>query len=90
MVDNAKASIKPAYAGAVNYLRLAGLVLGGWQMARAMMAAQDRRADDPVFHGGKITTARFYAEALLPQADALAMSVLSAGCTVERMAVEMF
>jgi alkylation response protein AidB-like acyl-CoA dehydrogenase len=90
LVGNAKASIKPAYAGAVNYLRLAGLVLGGWQMARALLAALDKQAEDPVFHGGKITTARFYAEALLPQADALAASVLASGSTIERMAVEMF
>jgi 3-(methylthio)propanoyl-CoA dehydrogenase len=90
LVGNAKTSVKPAYAGAVNYLRLAGLVLGGWQMARSVMAALDRQAEDPVFHGGKIMTARFYADALLPQADALAASVLSAGGTIDRMAVEMF
>ena len=90
LVGNGKTSVKPDYAGAVNYLRLAGLVLGGWQMARSLLASLDKQAEDPVFHGGKITTARFYADALLPQADALAASVLSAGGTVDRMAVEMF
>ena len=40
--------------------------------------------------GAKQVTARFYAEALLPQAQALAASVQTSGATVNRMAVEMF
>ncbi len=87
---NAKASPKPVYASAVSYLRLAGLVLGGWQMARALMAALEQEANDPAFFGGKIATARFYAEALLPQADGLAAAVVTAGSTIESMPVEMF
>ncbi len=90
LVANAKTQVKPVYAGAVNYLRLAGLVLGGWQMARAMLAALNKVDEDAVFYGGKITTARFYAEALLPQAGALAASVQTSGATVERMSIEMF
>jgi 3-(methylthio)propanoyl-CoA dehydrogenase len=90
VVANARTSAKPVYAGAVNYLRLAGLVLSGWQMARALMVALDQQDEDPTFFGGKVATARFYAEALLPQAEALAWSVQSSGGTVERMAVDMF
>ena len=90
LVANAKTQVKPVYAGAVNYLRLAGLVLGGWQLARALLAALERREQDPEFFDAKRVTARFYAEALLPQAQALAASVRSSGATVERMAVEMF
>ena len=90
LVANARTQVKPVYAGAVNYLRLAGLVLGGWQLARALLVAQARMAEDPLFFGAKVTTARFYAEALLPQAQALAASVQTSGATVERMSVEMF
>ena len=90
LVANAKTQVKPVYAGAVNYLRLAGLVLGGWQLARALLVALERREQDPEFFGAKQVTARFYAEALLPQAQALAASVQTSGATVNRMAVEMF
>lgn len=77
------------YAGAVPYLRLAGVVLCGWQMARAMLAALSCESEDPVFRAAKITTALFYAETLMPQAQALAAVVLGAGATVERVGVEM-
>ena len=90
LVANAKTQVKPVYAGAVNYLRLAGLVLGGWQMARAMLAALEQREQDPAFFDAKLVTARFYAEALLPQAQALSASVRTSGATVDRMAVELF
>ena len=90
LVANARTQVKPVYAGAVNYLRLAGLVLGGWQLARALLVALERREQDPGFFDAKRVTARFYAEALLPQAQALAASVQTSGATVERMSVEMF
>ena len=77
------------YAGAVHYLRLAGIVLCGWQMARAMLAALSCEADDPGFHAAKIATARFYADAVLPQAQALAVVLLGAGEAVERVSADM-
>ncbi len=89
IVAQAKAEPKRVYAGAVGYLRLAGLLLCSWQMARALLAALDQQAADPAFHGAKVNTARFYAEALLPQAQALAASVLAAGGTIERTTPEM-
>ena len=64
-----------ALAGSVGYLRLWGTVAGGWQMARAAEVAKRRLASgegDPEFMRAKVTTARFYAEALLPQSDGYA------------------
>ena len=89
VVANAKAEPKAVYAGAVSYLRLAGLVLGGWLMGRALLAASASR-QDPQFSAAKIASARFYAEALLPQAQALSAAVRNAGGTIERMPVELF
>ena len=82
IVANAKTDVKAVYAGSFAYLRLSGLVLGGWQMARAQMVALDRRDTDVAFFDAKRATARFYAEAILPQAGALAAAVLGAGTTV--------
>ena len=58
-----------AFAGAAAYLRLAGLVVGGWVMARSAVAA--RAAGD----ADRVTTARFYCETLLPQAVGLLPAV---------------
>jgi hypothetical protein len=67
------------FAGSVPYLKLAGIVLSGWQMARALLASVARRREDPAFHGTKIATAHFFAEHLLPQAAALEASILATG-----------
>ena len=90
VVANAKTDTKAVYAGAVNYVKLAGIVLCGWQMARAMMVALDKIDSDQRFYGAKLATARFYAEAILPQADALAAAVISSGRTVNSMSADMF
>ncbi len=71
-----------AYSAAVPYLRLAGVVLCGWQMARSLQFAVARRDEDPDFYDARIALARFYAEALMPQADALRRVIDGASTTV--------
>ncbi|SAL02189.1 acyl-CoA dehydrogenase [Caballeronia calidae] len=78
MLQNAKADPKAVFAGSVAYLKLAGIVLSGWQMARALIVAHTKRADDPAFYGAKIATAHFFADHVLPQAVALEASIVSA------------
>jgi alkylation response protein AidB-like acyl-CoA dehydrogenase len=78
VLANAKRDPNAVFAGSVPYLKLAGIVLGGWQMARAQLAAQRLMAGDPKFYGAKIATARFYAEHVLPQAAALEAAIVSA------------
>ncbi len=90
VVANGKSEPKTVYAGAVSYLKLAGVVLCGWQMARALMIAQDKLDSDPAFYTAKIITARFYAESVLPQAAGLLQAITQAGATTNRMSVEMF
>ena len=60
-----------SHAGAVPFLKLMGIVCGGWQMARAAVAAQAqlaRREGDAAFLKAKIGTARFFADHFLSQA----------------------
>jgi 3-(methylthio)propanoyl-CoA dehydrogenase len=66
------------YIGSVLYLKLAGIVLSGWQMARALLVAQRKRAQDPVFYGAKIATVHCFAEYVLTQARALETAIVSA------------
>src|SRR5262245_6990686 len=63
IVTNAGKDVKGVFAGAVPFLRLMGIVAGGWQMARAALAAQKKMGDgDKSFLQAKIVTAQFYAE----------------------------
>jgi 3-(methylsulfanyl)propanoyl-CoA dehydrogenase len=68
-----------ALAGAMPYLRMSGLVVGGWLMARSALAASRLLcvAGDPdaVFLRDKIGTASFYVGQLLPQAAGLLPAV---------------
>jgi 3-(methylthio)propanoyl-CoA dehydrogenase len=78
VVANTKSDPNAVFAGSVPYLKLAGVVLGGWQMARSLLVAAQKRDEDPSFYGAKIATAQFYAEHVLPQASALEASIVSA------------
>ena len=74
-----------AAAGAVPYLRLFGTVTGGWQMARAGLAARDKldtNGSDGAGSRAKLTTARFYADQVLGEAPALARTVTEGGAGV--------
>lgn len=78
VLANAVAYPNAVYGMGVPYLQLAGIVLGGWQMARALLAALDHRGEDPAFYTAKIATAQFYARHRLTQAPALAATILGA------------
>ena len=78
VVANTKGDPNAVFAGSVPYLKLAGIVLGGWQMARALLVAAQKRDEDPSFYGAKIATAQFYAEHVLPLAWALEASIVNA------------
>ncbi|MEY2421202.1 MAG: 3-(methylsulfanyl)propanoyl-CoA dehydrogenase [Acidimicrobiaceae bacterium] len=63
-----------ALAAATPYLRMFGLVAGGWVMARQAIAARRLGVDDP-FNEAKLETARFYLEELLPQVHGLSAAI---------------
>ncbi|MFM0049364.1 acyl-CoA dehydrogenase [Caballeronia grimmiae] len=78
MLAHFRSDPNAAFAGGVPYLKLAGVVLGGWQMARALLAVSDQEADDPAFHRTKVAMAHFYATHILPRAAALEAAILGA------------
>jgi len=74
-----------AGAGAVPYLKLWGTVAGGWQMARAAHISKlrlDAGAEDFDFYRAKIGTARFFAEHILPQAQAYKAAIVNGSTSV--------
>jgi 3-(methylthio)propanoyl-CoA dehydrogenase len=93
VVANTKSDIKAVFAGSVPYLKMAGMVLCGWQMVRAAHAAhvqlQDG-TDDRDFCTAKIATARFYCDSILPQAIALRGSICEGSGSVLALTNEQF
>jgi len=84
---------RAAHAGAVPYLKLWGIVAGGWQMGRAALIAQEQLTKgigNADFLRAKIATARFYAECLLPQASGCAHAVTHGGDSVLALPVEAY
>jgi 3-(methylthio)propanoyl-CoA dehydrogenase len=75
LLQNGLADPLDAFAGATPYLRMFGLVAGGWVMARQALVATGAAGPDRAFLEQKARTARFYCEQLLPQAAGLVASV---------------
>jgi acyl-CoA dehydrogenase len=85
--------IKAASVGSVPFLKLLGIVAGGWQMGRAALVSARRLAEgggDAGFYQAKITTARFYADHVLSQAPGLAYSVVNGAAAALALPEEMF
>ena len=80
IVASSRSDVRAVFAGSVLYLKLAGVVLGGWQLARAALAARRLLATgegDAAFLSAKIGTARFFADHILSQAAALRHAIVS-------------
>jgi len=93
VLDNIKSDIKGVFAGSVLYLKLAGIVLGGWQMARAALVASDKLKageGDVQFYRAKIATAQFYADHILTQAASLQVAIVEGSAGVLALDVEQF
>ncbi|MFL9984925.1 acyl-CoA dehydrogenase C-terminal domain-containing protein [Paraburkholderia sediminicola] len=81
-----------ALASSVDYLMLTGYVCGGWQMGRAALVASEKSAanEDPDFHRTKLATARFYADKILPKANALLEAIRSGASGGSSLPIEQF
>jgi alkylation response protein AidB-like acyl-CoA dehydrogenase len=83
IVASAGKDVMATFAGAVPFLTLMGVVAGGWQMARAALAAERTMASgDKGFLEAKLATARFYADQVLVQAPGLRDTVVKGASAV--------
>ena len=88
-----KSDILAVFAGSVPYLKLAGIVLGGWQMARAAIIAHNKLAagdGERAFFEAKIGTARFFADHLLSQASSLRIAIIEGSAGVLALTEDQF
>ena len=80
-----------AGSASVNMVMLAGIVFGGWQMARAALAIVNGAAsDDAAFAEAKIRTVRFYAQHIMPRASGLADAAMAGADSVMGLPEESF
>ncbi|MFZ6775737.1 acyl-CoA dehydrogenase [Undibacterium sp. Ji83W] len=93
VVTNFKQDIKGVFAGSVLYLKLAGIVFGGWQMARAAIIAQkklDAGEGDAAFLKAKIATARYFADHILSAAQGLRSAIVDGSAGVMALSEDQF
>ncbi|MDL5032200.1 acyl-CoA dehydrogenase [Pelomonas sp. APW6] len=92
IAGSGKGNPNAAFAGSVPYLMLAGNLVAGWQLARALIVAEDKLAagEDVAFMQAKIATARFYAEHILPRALAQRDAIVEGAESVTALALEAF
>ena len=93
VAGNMKSDIKAVFAGSVPYLKLAGIVLGGWQMARAALIAEQKLQageGDAKFYRAKIGTARFFADHILSQASGYRTAIVAGSAGVMALSEDQF
>jgi hypothetical protein len=83
IVRNVRQDPKAVFSGSVPYLKLAGLTLGGWQMACAMLRVSGTgNRFDADFCNTKIATAHYYAQHLLTHTLVLERTIMTGGHSV--------
>jgi 3-(methylthio)propanoyl-CoA dehydrogenase len=92
VTGNTKAHPNDVFAGSVPYLMLAGNLMAGWQMGRALLVAltPEAQAQDAAFMAAKVTTARFYADHILSKAPGIRDSIVEGASSVTAMALDAF
>ena len=92
VVAHAKSDPNAAFAGSVPYLLLAGNLVAGWQLGRALLAAHQKlvAGEDVDFMRNKIAVARFYAEHVLTRVPGLRDSVVDGAAAVNDVSLLTF
>ena len=87
-----KSNPNAVFAGSVPYLMLGGNLVAGWQMGRALLAAERHLAagEDADFMRAKIASARFYADHILTRAPGLREAIVEGAAGVTEMPIEAY
>ena len=75
-----------------SYLLMAGNLIAGWQMARALLVAEAKAAagEDTAFMQAKVTTVRFYGDHILSRVPGIRDAIVEGADSVNAMALEAF
>ncbi|MCE1183525.1 MAG: acyl-CoA dehydrogenase [Rhodocyclales bacterium] len=92
IIANYEAAAPSVHAGSVPFLKLTGIVVGGWLMAKSAAIAAQRIAEgstDP-YYTAKLATAGYFAAHQLPFAAAYAAEVMGGAASVFELPEELF
>jgi 3-(methylthio)propanoyl-CoA dehydrogenase len=92
VASRTKTDPNAVFAGSVPYLMLAGNLMAGWQLGRALLVAERELAagHDSAFMQAKVTTARFYADHILTRAAGQRDSIVDGHEGVVGMPIDAF
>jgi alkylation response protein AidB-like acyl-CoA dehydrogenase len=85
LAQNGLKNPNDAGAGAVDYLRLMGIVVLGWMwamMARLSNGKLAQKPSNPAFYQGKLTAARYWMQRLIPECPMLVERIAAGGSAV--------
>ena len=88
-----KGNPNAVFSGSVPYLMLAGNVMAGWQLARALVVAESQLKvgqGDTAFLQAKVATVRFYAEHILSRVPGVRDAIVEGAESVTALALESF
>jgi len=88
-----KGNPNAVFAGSVPYLMLAGNLMAGWQLARALLVAESQLKSgegDAAFLTAKVTTARFYADHILSRVPGVRDAIVEGADSVTALALDSF
>ncbi|MBC7956712.1 MAG: acyl-CoA dehydrogenase, partial [Cytophagales bacterium] len=88
-----KGNPNAVFAGSVPYLMLAGNVMAGWQLARALLVAESQLKTgegDAAFLTAKVITARFYADHILSRVPGVRDAIVEGADSVTALALDSF
>jgi alkylation response protein AidB-like acyl-CoA dehydrogenase len=85
LAQNGLANPNNAGAGAVDYLRMMGIVVTGWMWAQMAKMAQAKLATKPVnadFYKGKLTAANYWMQRMIPECPMLLERIQAGADTI--------
>ena len=77
---NFDSNVRACFAGSVPMVKLFGIVCGAWQLARVALEADKRihaGHTDAAFYEAKLSTMRFFADTMIPEAIAAADTIVN-------------
>jgi alkylation response protein AidB-like acyl-CoA dehydrogenase len=87
VAGRSKASPNVVFAGSVPYLMLAGNLMAGWQMGRALLACEGQAG---AFERAKVATARVYGDHILTRVPGLRDAIVEGSAGITAMALEAY
>ncbi len=92
ILANYESAPAAVHAGSVPFLKLTGIVVGGWLMAKSAAIAAKRLAEGSTddFYKAKLATASYFADHQLPQAGGLAAAITAGSASVFALPENLF